>query len=230
MAGSTKYTPIRELLAAQADDEVTFTFAEVERALGSQLPISARQYPAWWANQNPPSAQSQSWTSAGWQAFASLKSERVTFRRTKAKAKPSGAVAEAAAVASAADSAQTQEHLQEDNAKEQVRRHLEQQGWRTTVRAGKAHGIDIEAFRPGERWIIEVKGSHSRNPVNVTYFLSVIGELLQRMNDPNAKYSLAFPDVPQFRGLWERLPKLAKERTGITCLFVGANGSVAEVD
>lgn len=35
------------------------------------------------------------------------------------------------------------------------------------------------------------------------------------MNDSEARYSIALPDLEQFRRLWERLPKLAKERTTI---------------
>jgi hypothetical protein len=56
--------------------------------------------------------------------------------------------------------------------------------------------------------------------MRVNYFLAALGELLQRMDDTNARYSVAMPDLPQFRGLWERLPKLAKQRLGITALFV----------
>ena len=36
------------------------------------------------------------------------------------------------------------------------------------------------------------------------------------------------PDMAQFRGLWERLPPLAKERTQVTALFASADGRVRE--
>jgi hypothetical protein len=65
--------------------------------------------------------------------------------------------------------------------------------------------------------------------MRVNYFLGALGELLQRMNDPNAKYSVAFPNLEQFRRLWARLPRLAKERTVISCMFVRADGEVTEV-
>ena len=61
------------------------------------------------------------------------------------------------------------------------------------------------------------------------YFISMLGETLQRMDDPSAKYSIAIPDVKQFRNLWYRLPNLAKQRTSITALFVAGNGNVSEV-
>ena len=65
--------------------------------------------------------------------------------------------------------------------------------------------------------------------MRVNYFLGILGETLQRMDDLFAKYSIALPDVPQFHKLWERLPQLAKRRTEITALFVTAQGAVTEV-
>jgi hypothetical protein len=39
------------------------------------------------------------------------------------------------------------------------------------------------------------------------YFLNAMGELVQRMVDPDAEYGLAFPDVPRFRRLVEQSPR-----------------------
>ena len=64
--------------------------------------------------------------------------------------------------------------------------------------------------------------------MRVNYFLAILGETLQRMESAETRYSITLPDVPQFRGLWQRLPELAKRRTTITALFVGADGSVRE--
>lgn len=63
----------------------------------------------------------------------------------------------------------------------------------------------------------------------MNYFLSILGETLQRMEDPGASYSIALPDLPQFKRLWERLPNAAKARTGISALFVRADGDVTEI-
>jgi hypothetical protein len=62
----------------------------------------------------------------------------------------------------------------------------------------------------------------------VNSFLAILGELLQRMNDENARYSIALPDLHQFRALWDKLPPVAKKRTAITALFVNESGSVVE--
>jgi hypothetical protein len=122
----------------------------------------------------------------------------------------------------------TDDPLCEDGIKRALDAFLQSRDWRTVVAWGKSHGVDVEACHGVERWIIEVKGRGSRPEMRVNYFVSMLGELIQRMNDPNARYSIALPDLPQFRRLWERLPDLAKARTGITALFVDATGNVEE--
>lgn len=119
--------------------------------------------------------------------------------------------------------------LTEDNVKKLLEQWLTKNGWSTKIAMGHQHGSDIVASRSSGKWIIEVKGCGSLNPMRVNYFLAVLGEILQRMNDPDAKYSIAFPDMPQYRNLWGRLPALAKTRTMISALFVSASGTVDEI-
>ena len=119
--------------------------------------------------------------------------------------------------------------LGEDQIKAHLERWLNADGWRARIAWGRERGVDIEAVgRDGERWLIEVKGCGSRSAMRVNYFIAVLGETLQRMDDAKARYSIALPDMPQFRGLWDRLPRLAKERTCISMLFVDADGRVRE--
>lgn len=122
------------------------------------------------------------------------------------------------------------EFLSEDAVKGLLEAYLSQDGWDCSIRWGREPGIDIEARRGHERWVIEVKGQGSLNPMRVNYFLGVLGETLQRMSDDEARYSIALPDIGQFRRLWGRLPQLAKRRTGITALFVQPGGRVTEVE
>lgn len=119
--------------------------------------------------------------------------------------------------------------LQEDDIKHTLANYLNHNGWKTQLAMGKVHGIDIDAYKGNDRWIIEVKGCGSRNAMRVNYFLTILGETLQRMTDPNAKYSIALPDMKQYRNLWSKLPRLAKERTGISVLFVNENNEIEEV-
>ena len=121
------------------------------------------------------------------------------------------------------------EALSEDEIKKVLEDWLVSRGWRTKVAWARTPGIDIEATKGERRWVIEAKGPGSRPPMRVNYFLSILGETLQRMNDPDAHYSIALPDLPQYRGLWDRLPDLAKSRTRISILFVSLDGQVAEV-
>lgn len=116
--------------------------------------------------------------------------------------------------------------LSEDRVKQILERWLRAQGWEARVAWGKAHGVDIVAIRGQEKWFIEAKGGGSRSAMRVSYFLGALGETLQRMDDPDARYSIALPDIQQFRRLWGRLPPLAKSRTHLTALFVNESGNV----
>jgi hypothetical protein len=117
----------------------------------------------------------------------------------------------------------------EDQLKTALKGWLEAQEWEVEVAWGKIRGIDIHARRGAERWIIEAKGGGTLDAVRVNYFLGVLGETLQRMDDPKAAYSIALPDLKQFRNLWTRLPLLAKQRSEITALFVRGDGQVEQV-
>ncbi len=123
----------------------------------------------------------------------------------------------------------TQQNLSEDELKRAIQNHLQAQNWQVTVAWGKKTGIDIIAARSGKTWIIEVKGLGSRPPMQNNFFVSVLGELLQRMDDPDAKYSIALPDVPKYRRLWNELPQVAKSRLRISVMYVDANAQIVEV-
>lgn len=119
--------------------------------------------------------------------------------------------------------------LSEDEVKKILEKYLTINGWSLSISWGKSSGTDIIAHKDLKKWIIEVKGCGSLNPMRVNYFLSVLGEILQRMDNQEAKYSVAFPDLKQFRNLWERLPQLSKERTQVTALFINFDGNIEEI-
>ena len=118
------------------------------------------------------------------------------------------------------------EPLQEEEIKHVLANYLVSNGWTVKVAWGHQQGIDIDAEKNGKRWIIEVKGPGSRQQMRVNYFISILGEALQRMNDINARYSIALPDLEQYRRLWNKLPSLAKERTTIDLILVDENGNI----
>ena len=120
-------------------------------------------------------------------------------------------------------------NMSEEDVKSRLKSWLEAAGWDVRVRWGHGLGADIEAIRGNERWLIEAKGSGSKNPIKQIHFLTALGEALQAMSDPAARYAIAFPDSPKFRRLWAKLPSLAKSRTGVEALFVSAEREVDRV-
>jgi hypothetical protein len=92
-------------------------------------------------------------------------------------------------------------------------------GWTAVIAWGRAPGIDIVASRGGRTWHIEAKGEHERYQVRRNYFFSVVGDIAQRMEREDILYSLALPDTEHFRGLWNRLPDLAKRRLQLSTFF-----------
>ncbi len=110
--------------------------------------------------------------------------------------------------------------LTEDEVKTAVRDCLAAEGYEVSVAWARTRGIDIDARRTEDRIILEAKGEAALQPQQVNYFLGALGELVQRMSDPDARYGLALPDNPQYRGLVRRLPHVAWERLKLVVFFV----------
>jgi len=119
---------------------------------------------------------------------------------------------------------QNQGLLSEDEIKRAVKDHLEEQGYSVQVMWGRSHGIDIEATGQNGRMVIEAKGQVASQQQQTNYFIGALGELIQRMSDPQARYALALPDEPRCRGLASRLPSLARERLNLSILYVRREG------
>lgn len=124
--------------------------------------------------------------------------------------------------------------ITEDEVKEAVRAHLTAFDFDVTVAWGRVRGIDIDARHPdGRRYVIEAKAEVGKNGAQqVNYFLGMLGELIQRMEDPKASYGIALPANGQYRGLVDRLPALAKERLKLAVYWVSRKGDalIVEVD
>jgi hypothetical protein len=114
--------------------------------------------------------------------------------------------------------------LTENQVKRAVREHLIAQGYRVHVAWGHTRQVDIRAERDGERLLVEAKGHSSRRPQQNHDFLGALGELLQRMDDPDATYALALPDQPQYRTLVQGLPELIWDRLNLVVFFVSGAG------
>jgi DNA-binding transcriptional regulator YiaG len=85
MKSGSKYYPLYAHLQAQAEDEVTLSFDEIERLLETRLPESARAKRAWWSNRSQGAVQAQAWMAAGYHQVAlELTAGQVTFRKPTA--------------------------------------------------------------------------------------------------------------------------------------------------
>lgn len=115
------------------------------------------------------------------------------------------------------------DRITEDEVKEAVRAFLAADGFVVEVAWGHTPGVDIVArHADGRSYVIEAKaevgiaGAQQHN-----YFVGMLGELIQRMDDPDATYAIALPDNRQYRGLVDRLPDLAKRRMNLAVFWVG---------
>ena len=77
-----KYEPLTHYLENQAVEIWDASFSDVEQVLGFTLPRSAREYAAWWANQEPGHSQTRGWRDAGWETGnVDLAGRKVRFKR-----------------------------------------------------------------------------------------------------------------------------------------------------
>jgi hypothetical protein len=242
----SKYDPLtRYLENIELSTSVkSLTLIELERILGFKVPSSACEHRAWWSNPTSPEdhPHAQSWLAAGWKVDAVDQSERrVHFQRIHSSSfgksslpannpiiSPKPQAIQIPALHLAILASPAGDHLSEDDVKRSLEKWLIANGWQVQVAWGHESGVDIQAHKGSRLWLIEVKGSGSLSAMRVNYFLGALGELLQRMDKPDASYSIAFPDLQQFRRLWDRFPALACQRMQITALFVDKNGNVAQ--
>jgi hypothetical protein len=84
-----KYERLTRWLERQTNDRAELSFEEIEDEdkIGAQLPRSAKEHRAWWANEVNPKTrhfQCRAWTEAGWKVeTVDLAKEVVIFVRTR---------------------------------------------------------------------------------------------------------------------------------------------------
>jgi hypothetical protein len=95
--------------------------------------------------------------------------------------------------------------ITEDEVKEAVRAYLTGRGFDVSVAWDRVRGIDIDDARhaDGRRYLIEAKDEVGKSgPQQVNYFVGMLGELVQRMDDVQASYGIGTagqPAVPRPR-------------------------------
>lgn len=83
LSSSSRYAPLHKYLAGVSKDhkEYEMSFDEIRTVMGANLPKSARDHRAWWANTESHS-QALAWISAGWKVDGvDLDNELIHFVR-----------------------------------------------------------------------------------------------------------------------------------------------------
>lgn len=89
-AGGGRYTALADWLQSQPGriDQTPLTFTQIEEIIRTELPASARNHRAWWANDSVRHRHSQLWLDAGWRTtYINLGEGRVTFSRIREREK-----------------------------------------------------------------------------------------------------------------------------------------------
>jgi hypothetical protein len=110
--------------------------------------------------------------------------------------------------------------ITEDQVKAAVQQLLAANGWHSDVAYGHSHGVDIDAVRGAQRFVLEAKGEGKHDPERGNYFDGALGELMRRMDAPGMHYGLALPAHRRFVRLVERLPLWVRQRLGLWFFFV----------
>jgi hypothetical protein len=77
-----KYEPLGDFLRKQRGNEVSLTFAEIERITGIKLPPKAQHHRAWWSNNPSNNVMTKVWLAAGYETKqVDISARRLTFRR-----------------------------------------------------------------------------------------------------------------------------------------------------
>jgi hypothetical protein len=80
-----KYDALASFFASQRQARLRLTFDEVARHANTQLPRSAYEHPAWWANHGGRHVQAKAWLDAGYKTEnVDLKAQVVEFVRAEA--------------------------------------------------------------------------------------------------------------------------------------------------
>jgi hypothetical protein len=88
--GGGRYATLADWLQSQPGrvDQVQLSFNNIEEIIATDLPASARNHRAWWANDSVGHSHSQLWLDAGWRTtYINLSDGKVTFSRIREREK-----------------------------------------------------------------------------------------------------------------------------------------------
>jgi hypothetical protein len=95
--------------------------------------------------------------------------------------------------------------LNEETVKATVAGFLRDRGYTVAVGKKRERGADVRATKEGLKLVLEAKGEGTLNPMFNNFFVSVLGEILQRMNEHATEYGVALPAHRKYSRLIEEL-------------------------
>lgn len=76
-----KYNPLMDYLDKSGKQELTLSYAEIEKIIGDTLPITASKKKEWWSNNDKSHTQSCAWSDVGYRTCEIVLGESVTFKK-----------------------------------------------------------------------------------------------------------------------------------------------------
>ncbi len=111
--------------------------------------------------------------------------------------------------------------------------HMRQAGFKVLEKVKVPNGtIDISASRPGENWVVEVKGETLGGFTSAEMNFQVgVGQLVSRMCNAEDHYALAIPMTPNFKQVLRKYREtVGFRRLGLVFFLVDQDGSVQQYD
>ena len=102
-----------------------------------------------------------------------------------------------------------------------IKEWLEEKGWETIE-----HNRYIEAKKQERKWFIDIYQTTRGRKVPLP---SKLTDMIKKMDDNDAYYSVALVDSPIYRKQWNEIPSVAKERLQVSVILADRMGHVLEM-
>jgi hypothetical protein len=80
----SKYAPLGKFLRQQRSELVALKFEDIERIVGTKLPVNSQSYRAWWSNNPTNNVMTKVWLDAGFRTEqVDIEGRRLVFRRIR---------------------------------------------------------------------------------------------------------------------------------------------------
>ena len=121
--------------------------------------------------------------------------------------------------------------ITEEVVKDLVCRQLERDGYSVKKKLPREKGADIEGLSNQHGGVIvEAKGEASRPEMFYNFFLAALGQIVMRMSEENARYTVALPAHEKFVKLVRGVSQSARKKLNLEFWLVEAPGCIHILD